>query len=74
MADLAKIDLEFRKAWLPYFCPSGQREASLEEFAVEVDGWLPLPLEISLTGEILADVFVARVSLLAAKMVGDGGK
>ena len=30
-ADPAKIDEEFRKAWLPYFCRSGQREASLEE-------------------------------------------
>ena len=28
--DPARIDEEFRKAWLPYFCRSGQREASLE--------------------------------------------
>ena len=25
----AGVDEEFRKAWLPYFCRSGQREASL---------------------------------------------
>ena len=31
---------EFRKAWLPYCCRSGQREASLEEFNEEVVGWL----------------------------------
>ena len=32
LADPARIDDEFRKAWLPCFCRSGQREASLEEF------------------------------------------
>ena len=42
LADPARIDEEFRKAWLPYFCRSGQREASLEEFAPGVDGWLPV--------------------------------
>ena len=43
LADPARIDEEFRKAWPPYFCRSGQREARLEEFALEVDGWLPVP-------------------------------
>ena len=42
LADPARIDEEFRKAWLPYFCRSGQREASLDEFDREVDGSLPL--------------------------------
>ena len=42
LSDPDKIDEEFRKAWLPYFCRSGQRETSLEEFSFEVDGWLPL--------------------------------
>ena len=32
LADPARIDEEFRKAWLPYFCRSGQRDTSLEEF------------------------------------------
>ena len=32
LADPAGIDEEFRKAWLPYFCRSGQRDTSLEEF------------------------------------------
>ena len=36
----ARIDEEFRKAWLPYFCRSGQREASLEEFDREVEVWV----------------------------------
>ena len=44
LADLARIDEEFRKAWLPYSCRSGQRGASLDEFDVEVEGWLPLLL------------------------------
>ena len=42
-----------------YFCRSGQRETSLEEFNEEVEGWLPLLPEVSLpglTGEMLADV------------------
>ena len=49
-----RIDEEFRKAWLPYFCRSGQREASLEEFNEEVVGWLPLLPEVhfsQLTGQ-----------------------
>ena len=29
LADPARIDEEFRKAWLPYFCRSGQREPAL---------------------------------------------
>ena len=29
LADPATIDEEFRKAWLPYFCRSGQRDTSL---------------------------------------------
>ena len=59
LSDPARIDEEFRKAWLPYFCRSGQREASLEEFDDEVEGWLPLLPEVSLlglTGQVLADV------------------
>ena len=45
LADPARNE-EFRKAWLPSFCPSGQREASLDEFDGEVDGWLPLLPEV----------------------------
>ena len=36
LADPARIVEEFRKAWLPHFCRSWQREASLEEFTLEV--------------------------------------
>ena len=42
LAGPAKIDEELRKAWLPYFCRSGQRDTSLEKFSFEVEGWLPL--------------------------------
>ena len=59
LSDPANIDEEFCKAWLPYFCRSGQREGSLEGFAVEVDGWLSLLPEVHLprlTGLMLADV------------------
>ena len=41
LADPVRIDEEFRKAWLPCFCRSGQRDTSLEEFSFEVEGWLP---------------------------------
>ena len=49
------------KAWLPYFCRSGQRETSIDEFNEEVDGWLPLGclkfhLPQRLIGQVLADV------------------
>ena len=42
LADPARIDDEFRKAWLPYFCRSGQRDTSLERkgaSAGSLDGW-----------------------------------
>ena len=35
LADPARIDEEFRKAWLPQFFRSRQRKASLDEFAQE---------------------------------------
>ena len=59
LADPARIDEEFRKAWLPYFCNSGQRETSLEESDRELEGWLPLLPEVHLprlTGQMHADV------------------
>ena len=68
----ARIDEEFRKAWLPYFCRTGQREASLVEFDREVDGWPPLLPEVhlpKLTGQMLADV-VRRESATAGSLDG----
>ena len=44
--DPAGIDEEFRKAWFSFFCRSGQRERSLEEFNFEVRGWLPTQDEV----------------------------
>ena len=74
LSDPAGIDDEFRKAWLPYFCRSGQGEASLEEFDREVDGWLPLFPEVHLpwlTGQVLADV-VQRKGATAGSLDGWG--
>ena len=74
LSDPARIDEEFRKAWLPYFCRSGQREASLEEFDVEVEEWLPLLLEVHLPyliGQMLADV-VHRKGNFAGSLDGWG--
>ena len=62
------------KAWFYYFCRSGQREASFEEFALEVDGWLPLLPVVSLpqlTGQMLADV-VQREGVTAGSLDGWG--
>ena len=77
LADPARIDEEFRKAWLPYFCRSGQRDTSLEEFDREVEGWLPLLPEVALsrlTGQMLADVVQRKkVPLRVVLMVGGGG-
>ena len=72
LPDPARIDEEFRKAWLPYFCRSGQTETSLEEFDHEVEGWLPLLPEFSLprlTGQMLADV-VQRKGATAGSLDG----
>ena len=74
LADPARIDEEFRKAWLPYFCRSGQRETSLDEFDWEVDGWLPLLPEVHLprlTGQVLAEV-VQRKGATAGSLDGWG--
>ena len=63
LSDPNQIDAEFRKAWLPYFCRSGQRESSLDEFGFEVDGWLPILPEVHhprLTGQMLADVVLDK--------------
>ena len=74
LSDPVRIDEEFRKAWLPYFCRSGQRETSLDEFSFEVDGWLPLLPEVQLprlTGQMIADV-VHRKSISAGGLDGWG--
>ena len=74
LSDPVRIDEEDRKAWLPYFCRSGQRETSLDEFGFEVDGWLPILPEIRLprlTGQMLADV-VQRKSVTAGSLDGWG--
>ena len=72
LADPVRIDEEFRKAWLPHFCRSGQKDTSLEEFDSAIAGWLPLLLEIELprlTCQMLADV-VYRKSAIAGSLCG----
>ena len=70
----ARIDEEFRKAWLPYFCRPGQRDTSLEEFNEEAEGWLPLLPEVHLshlTGDDLLEV-VRRKAATAGSLDGWG--
>ena len=74
LAHPAGIDAEFRKAWLPYFCRSGQRETSLDEFNGECVGWLPHLDEFflpALTGDMLLEV-VKRKSASAGSFDGWG--
>ena len=74
LADPGRIDKEFRKAWLPYFCRSGQRETALRKLTREVEGWLPFLPEVSLprlTGEMLAGV-VRRKAATAGSLDGWG--
>ena len=74
LADPVGIDQEFRKAWLPYFCRSGQRETSLDQFNSECDGWLPRLGEFSLpalTGDMLFEI-VKRKGATAGSLDGWG--
>ena len=75
LADPARIVEEFRYSWLPYFCRSGQRDISLEEYNAEVDVRLPLLPEVALpwlTGQMLAGV-VRREGATAGSLDGLGG-
>ena len=63
--DQARIYEDFEK--LGFFCRPGQKEASLEEFDAEMDGWLPSLSEIflpPLTVRFLLKSSVAKVPLL----------
>ena len=74
LSDPVRIDEEFQKAWLPYFCRSGRRETNLEEFAHEVGGWLPVLPEIELprlSGSLLAEV-VRKKKVTAGGLDGWG--
>ena len=65
-----------QKAWLPYFCRSGQRETGLDEFNFEVEGWLPFLRRLlcrGLLGRCLLRLYGVRVPLLVAWMAGVGG-
>ena len=64
----------FEKLGFPNFCRSGRRETNLEEFAHEVEGWLPVLPEFflpRLTGGLLADV-VHRKKVTAGRLDGWG--
>ena len=66
---------EFRKAWLPFFCRSGQREASLEEFNEEVGDWLAAlatRILFHTSYVVLAGVVRVEVLLQQVWIVGDG--
>ena len=74
LSDPLKIDEEFQKAWLPYFCRSGRRKTNLEEFAHEVGGWLPVLPEVELprlSGSLLAEV-VRKKKVTAGGLDGWG--
>ena len=75
VADPGRIDEEFRNAWLPYFCRSGQRETSLEEFTHEVEGY-PFCRRFPCLGLLvrcLLRLFIVRVLLLVFGWLGLAG-
>ena len=41
ISDPDRIDEQFRKAWLPFFCRAGRGAVDLSAFDREVGGWLP---------------------------------
>ena len=56
------------------FVALGQRDTSLEEFDLEVEGWLPLLPEVDLPlVRFLLMLFSVRVPLRVVLMVGVGG-
>ena len=72
LADPTRIGEEFRKGLASFFCRSGQREGSFDEFNREFDGRLPLLHEVHftlLTGQVFADV-VQRKGAIAGSLDG----
>ena len=41
ISDPDRIDEQFRKAWLPFFCRADRGAVDLSAFDREVGGWLP---------------------------------
>ena len=41
LSDPGRIDEQFRKAWLPFFCRAGRGSVDLSAFNAQVGGWLP---------------------------------
>ena len=71
---LPELMMNSERLGFPTFCRSWQREASLDAFNREVDGWLPLLPEVHsprLTGQVLADV-VQREGATAGSLDGWG--
>ena len=50
LADPANINEEFRKAWLPYFCRSGQRIPALRNSVLRFKAGFPCCLFLSCLG------------------------
>ena len=59
-----EIDEQFEKAWCPFFCRAGRGAVDVDEFAFEVDGWLPrldvLRMLVS-DGRVLSDVVHRKI-------------
>ena len=71
LSDPARIHEEFRKAWLPYFCRSGQRDTSSIGRLRGGYHFLPQIHLPPLTGQMLADV-VQPKSVTAGSLDGWG--
>ena len=81
LSDLERIDEQFRKACLPFFCRACRVSVDLPAFNTEASGWLPCldevdspspPLSPPSSGLSFMMSFSVRNLLLVALMVGAG--
>ena len=57
ISDPDRIDEQFRKAWLPFFCRAGRGAVGLSAFDREVGGWLPHLGEVDLPPLFGSDLY-----------------
>ena len=57
ISDPDRIDEQFRKAGLPFFCRDGRGAVDLSAFDREVGGWLPLLGEVDLPPLLGSDLY-----------------
>ena len=72
ISDPDRIDEQFRKAWLTFFCRAGRGAVDLSAFDREVGGWLPRLGEIDLPPLLWSDLYCVVQYLQALACGLDG--